>query len=185
MRQVANASNLVPTLAICKTFFIKQSSTIFLQGVIVLIGIGVLAFIIRFPSIEGSAENLDLISIYTDPFILCGYAISIPFFIALFKAFKLLGYIGQNMEFSLSQVRALRSIKYCAIILGIAILMAGLYTRIFHDKSDDPAGFLVICILTSFVSIVFASAAGVFEKILKKGMDLKSENEQLRKQSMR
>ena len=61
----------------------KKSSTIFLQGVVVLIGIVALAILIRFPSTEGRAKNLDLFRIYSDPFILYGYAASIPFFIAL------------------------------------------------------------------------------------------------------
>jgi hypothetical protein len=155
----------------------KQSSTIFLQGVIVLIGIVTLAIMIRFPLTEGRAENLDLFSIYADPFIWYGYAASIPFFIALYKAFKLLGYIGQNKAFSLNSVRSLRSIKYCAIVLSILIVMAGLYIRIFHNKDDDPAGFLAICIVTTFVSLVVATAVAVFEKILQNGMDIKSEND--------
>ena len=142
----------------------KQSSTIFLQVVIVLIGIVALAFMIRFPLTEGRAENLDLFSIYSDPFILYGYAASIPFFIALHKAFKLLGYIGQNKAFSLSSARTLKSIKYCAIVLSILIVMAGLYIRIFHNKDDDPAGFLAMCIVTTFVSIIVAIAAAMFEK---------------------
>src|SRR6187402_1384523 len=114
----------------------KQSSTIFLKGVIVLIGIMALAIMIRFPLTEGRAANLGLLSIYTDPFILYGYAASIPFFIALYKSFKLLGYIGQNKAFSLNSVRTLRSIKYCAIGLCILIVMAGLYIRMFHHKDD-------------------------------------------------
>src|SRR5687767_1728672 len=87
--------------------FMKQRSTIFLQVVIVLIGILALAIMIRFPLTEGRAANLDLFSIYSDPFILYAYAASIPFFIALYKAFKLLGYIGQNKAFSLNSARAL------------------------------------------------------------------------------
>ena len=160
----------------------KQSSTIFLRGVIVLIGIVALAIMIRFPSTEGRAANLDLFNIYSDPFILYGYAASIPFFIALYKAFKLLGYIGQNKAFSLNSVRTLRSIKYCAIVLSIFIVMAGLCIRIFHDKDDDPAGFLAMCIVTTFVSLVVATAVAVFEKILQNGMNLKSENERIYQQ---
>jgi len=161
----------------------KQTSTIFLQGVIVLIGIVALAIMIRFPLTEGRAANLDLFRIYADPFILYGYAASIPFFIALYKAFKLLGYIGQNKAFSQHSVTTLRSIKYCAIVLSILIVMAGLYIRIFHNQDDDPAGFLAMCVVTTFVSLVVATAVAVFEKILQNGVDIKSENEQLYGQS--
>lgn len=155
----------------------KRISTIFLQAVIVLIGIVALAILIRFPLTEGRAANLDLVSIYSDPFILYGYAASIAFFVALYKAFKLLGYIGQNKVFSSDSVGTLKSIKYCAIVLSILIATAGLYIKISHNKEDDPAGFLAICIVTTFVSIVVATAAAIFEKVLQNAMDMKSEND--------
>ena len=155
----------------------RRISTIFLQAVIVLIGIVALAILIRFPLTEGRAANLDLFNIYSDPFILYGYAASIVFFVALYKAFKLLGYIGQNKVFSSNSVKTLKSIKYCAIVLGILIVMAGVYIRIFHSKEEDPVGFLVVCIVTTFVSIVVAIAAAIFEKILQNAMDKKPEND--------
>jgi len=153
----------------------KRISIVFLQAVIVLIGIMALAILIWFPLTEGRATNLDLFSIYFDKFILYVYATSIAFFVALYKAFRLLGYIGQNKVFSSKSVKTLKSIKYCAIVLGILIVMAGVYIRIFHGKEEDPAGFLVICIVTTFVSIVVATAAGIFEKILQNAVDMKSE----------
>lgn len=148
-----------------------------------LIGIAAIAIMIRFPLTEGRAENLDLFSIYSDPFILYGYVASIPFFIALYWAFKLLGYIGQNNAFSLESLRTLRNIKYCVIILSIFIVVAGLCIIMFHDKDDDPAGFIALCIVTTFVALVFAAALAVGEKILQNGMDIKSENEKLYEQS--
>jgi hypothetical protein len=54
---------------------------------------------------------------------------------------------------------------------------AGIYVRIFHSKEDDPAGFIAICIVTTFVSIVVATAAAIFEKILQNAIDMKSEND--------
>lgn len=155
----------------------KKNSIIFLQVVLVLIGIVVLAVMIRFPLTEGRAANLDLLSVYFDPFIMYGYLASIPFFVALYQAFKLLGYIGQNKVFSLSSVKALRTIKYCAVIQSILIVLAGLYIRIFHAGDDDPAGFIAIAILATFTSIVIATAAAVFEKLLQNAIDIKSEND--------
>jgi uncharacterized membrane protein YbjE (DUF340 family) len=149
----------------------------FLQAVVVVIGILALVVLIRLPLTEGRATNLDLFSIYSDPFILYGYAASIVFFVALYKAFKLLGYIGQNKVFSSNSVKTLKSIKYCAIVLSIFIVSAGLYIRLFHNKEDDPAGFLALCILTTFVSIVVATAAPIFEKILQNALDMKREND--------
>ena len=155
----------------------KKISIVFLQAVVVLIGLVALAFLIWFPLLEGRATNLDLFSIYSDPFILYGYAASIAFFVALYKAFRLLGYIGQNKVFSSNAVKALRSIKYCAIVLSILIVIAGVYIKISHHKDDDPAGFIAMCIVTTFVSIVVATAAAIFEKILQNAIDMKSEND--------
>jgi hypothetical protein len=155
----------------------KRISIVFLQAVIVLIGILALAILVWFPLTEGRATNLDLLGIYSDPFILYGYAASTAFFVALYKAFKLLGYIGQNRVFSSYSVKSLKSIKYCAIVLSILIVTAGLYIRIFHSKEDDPAGFLAICILTTFVSVVVATTAAIFEKILQNAVDMKSEHD--------
>jgi hypothetical protein len=155
----------------------KRVPTLFLQAVIVLIAMVALTLMIWLPSTEGRAANLDVVGIYSDPFILYGYAASIAFFVALYKAFRVIGYIGQNKVFSSQSVKALRSIKYCAIILAICIAGAGLFIRLFHDKDDDPAGFLALCIVTTFVSVVVATAAAIFEKILQNAVDMKSEND--------
>jgi len=156
----------------------KKSSTIFLQVVIVLIGIGALALMLWEPHLEGRNVHATLFEIYfKDPFLAYAYIASISFFVALHQAFKLLGYIGQNKVFSQAAVNALRTIKYCAIVMSILIVMAGLYIKIFHAKEDDPAGFLALCIMTTFVSIVIATAAAVFERTLQSAVDLKSEND--------
>ena len=71
----------------------KRSSTIFLQVVIVLIGIGALALLLWEPHIEGRNAHATLFEIYfKDPFLAYAYIASIPFFVALYQAFKLLGY---------------------------------------------------------------------------------------------
>jgi len=155
----------------------KRTSILFLQAAVVLLAIAALALLIRLPLTEGRAANLDLFRIYTDPLILYGYTASIAFFVALYKAFRLLGYIGQNQVFSAHAVNALKSIKHCAIILGILILLAGAYIRLFHSKEDDPAGFIALCILTTFLSAVVATAAAIFQRLLQNAIDLKSEND--------
>ncbi len=152
----------------------RRISTTCFQVVIVFIGIAVLTILIWTPLTEGRTTNLDLFSIYADPFILYGYAASIVFFIALYKAFKLLEHIRQNDVFSSNVAGAVKSIKYCAIILGILIATAGLYIKIYHHPKDDPAGFLAICSMTTFISIVVAIAAALFEKKLQHAINMKS-----------
>lgn len=147
----------------------KKIATILLQIAIVLIGLFVLFIMIWLPPNEGRAKNLNLIEIYTDPFILVIYASSFVFFVGLFKAFKLLGNIGQNREFAANSINLLKDIRYCALLLCALIVGAGLYISLFHHKDDDPAGFLAICIVFTFASVLVANITYIFEKKWRKG----------------
>ena len=146
----------------------KKISIIFFQTLIVIAGIAVFVMLIRFPLTEGRAAHLDLFSIYFDPFILYGYAASIAFFVALYNCFKLLGYIGQHQLLSSSAVKALKNIRFCGILFSISVAMAGIFIALFHDKEDDPAGFLAICMVTTFVSALVATIAAIFQKRLQR-----------------
>ena len=155
----------------------KKSSTIFLQVVIVLIGIGALALMLLEPQLEGRNVNSTLFEIYfNDPFLAYAYTASIAFFVALYQAFKLLGYIGQNKVFSLNSVKALRTIKYCAITLVAFIVGAEAYFFIARP-SDDIAGGVMMGLFMIFISVVVATAAAVFERTLQSAVDIKSEND--------
>ena len=88
-------------MANVKTSPMKRSSAAFLQGLIVLIGIGALGLILWEPHLEGRNAHATPFEIYfKDPFLAYAYVASIPFFVALYQAFKVLGYIGGNMAFS-------------------------------------------------------------------------------------
>ena len=155
----------------------KRSSTIILQIVIVLIGIGALAFLLWEPHIEGRNAHATLFQIYfNDPFLVWAYTASIAFFVALYHAFKLLGYIAHNKIFSLNSVSALRTIKYCAEVIVGFIVAAEAYLFIVRP-GDDIAGGVFMGLLIIFVSGVVAIAADVFERTLQSAVDLKSEND--------
>ena len=120
----------------------KKSSTIFLQIVIVLIGIGALALMLWEPHIEGRNAHATLFEIYfKDPFLAYAYIASIPFFVALYQAFKVLGYAGQNKVFSQAAVKALRTIKFCAIAI-IGFVAVGEIFIMLGNSDDRQAGFL-------------------------------------------
>src|SRR5262249_9421525 len=103
-------------MANAKAQLMKRSSTAFLQMVIVLIGIGALAIMLLEPRVEGRNAHATNFEIYfKDPFLAYAYIASIPFFVALYQGFKVLGYAGQNRVFSQAAVKALRTIKFCAI----------------------------------------------------------------------
>lgn len=154
----------------------KQSSTFFLKVVIFLLAIGALAGMIWFPQTEGRATHLDLISIYTDPFIIYGYMASIPFFVGLYQAFKLLNLIDADKAFSQGAVTTLKNMKFAFLSLIGFIALALFYIR-FFAHGDDPAGPTALGILASFAAMVLATAAAVLQKLLQNAVDIKSEND--------
>jgi hypothetical protein len=155
---------------------LKRSSTAFLQIVIVLIGIGALALMLWEPHIEGRNAHATVFEIYfKDPFLAYAYIASIPFFVALYQGFKVLGYAGQNRVFSQAAVNALRTIKFCAIAIIGFVAVGEIF--IMMDDSDDRAGGVFMGVLITFGSIVMAAAAATFERILQKAVDMKSEND--------
>lgn len=154
----------------------KRSSTIFLQIVIVLIGIGALALMLWEPHIEGRNAHSTLFDIYfKDPLLAYAYTASIPFFIGLYQAFKVLGYVRLNETFSLATVKAMRTIKYCAMAMIVFVAVSVIF-MMFADDDDRPAG-VFMRILIAFPSIVIAVVAAMFERILQNAVDIKSEND--------
>jgi hypothetical protein len=154
----------------------KKSSTIFLQIVIVLIGIAALALLLLEPRHEGVNAHATNFQIYSDPFILVVYSGSIPFFVALYQAIRVLGYAGRNKIFSSEAVKALRTIKYCALTIIGFVVVEEIYIMLTHGN-DDAAGGVMMGVFITFGSIIVAAAAAMFERILRNAVDLKSEND--------
>ena len=156
----------------------KRGSTIFLQIVITLIGVGVFAFLLWEPQLEGRNVNATQFEIYfKDPFLAYIYLAFVPFFVGLYQAIKLLGYARRDEVFSDRSVRAFRTIKFCAITTAIFIVGAEVYIFIFVRGTDDVAGGVMMGAFIIFVSAVIATAAAVFERILQNAVDIKSEND--------
>lgn len=96
----------------------KLGSTLFLKAAVFLIGTPVLALIIfGLVQLTNNPANPDYAHILY-PIVIGMYVSAIPFFIALFQAFKLLSYIDKNQAFSELSVRALKVIKFCALTIS-------------------------------------------------------------------
>ncbi len=158
-----------------KTPFIRRGSTTFLQGVIVIFGIGVLAFMLWEPNVEGVNAHATLYQKYVNLFVAYVYAGSVPFFVALYQAVRLLGYVGKNKVFSQEAVRALRTIKYCALTVLVFVAVSVVF-MIGGDREDRPGGTFMR-VLVAFPSIIVATAAATFERVLQNAVDIKSEND--------
>lgn len=147
-----------------------------------LIGIGALALLLWEPHIEGRNAHATLFQIYfNDPFLAYAYIASIPFFVALYQALKVLGDIARNDVFSQRSVRSVRIIKYCALAVAGFVIGGEAYLFIVQRGKEDIAGGVAVGLFIIIVSIVSAAAADVFERLLQSAVDIKSENDRVRK----
>ena len=155
----------------------KKSSTLFLQLVIVLIGIAALAALLWEPQVEGRNAHATLYQVYfNDPFLVLVYTGSVAFFVGLYQAFTVLRYVGQNEIFTQHAVKALRTIKYCAIIVIGFVAVEEFFIMLNHGD-DDPAGGVFVGALIVCGSFVIVKVAAMFERIVQKAVEIKTEND--------
>jgi len=155
-----------------------KPETLFLKLAVVLMGFPVLALcIFMVPELGNiSAKLLPEVNYikYLVSFVF--YASAIPFYFALYQAFKLLRYIDKNKAFSDLSVIALKKIKHCAItIIALHVLVLPLF-YLFADRDDAP-GVIFIGLVVPLASMVIAVFAAVLQKLLKNAIDIKSEND--------
>lgn len=149
-----------------------------MKGVIILMGLVVLTGMLWLPQIEGRNKDAHWLGLYfNDPFLAYVYVGTAPFFVALYQAFKLLTYIGQNKTFSQGSVNVLKNIKYCAIAIILFLVGALILVRIFAGVQDDPAGPTAIGLVVIFATIVVGTFAAVLQKLFQNAVDIKSEND--------
>jgi hypothetical protein len=133
----------------------------------VLMGIGALVLLLWEPQIEGRNLHATNFEIYfNDPFLALAYIGSIPFFIALYQVFKVLGHVRQHNVFSQATVKALRTIKYCALII-IGFVVVEEIIIMLNNGNDDIAGGVFMGMLITFGSVVAIAVASMFEQIVK------------------
>ncbi|MFD1773765.1 DUF2975 domain-containing protein [Paenibacillus rhizophilus] len=156
----------------------ERGTTLFLNVAVILIGIPVLALcIFLVPEIANFAAELYPDYTYIKYLVFIDlYAAALPFYFALYQAFKLLSYVDKNKAFSELSVRALKNIKYCAITIS-GLFVAGMPLFYLMAERDDAPGIIVIGMVLIFASMVIAVFAAVLQKLLKEAIDIKSEND--------
>ncbi|TXR61047.1 DUF2975 domain-containing protein [Bacillus sp. AY18-3] len=156
----------------------NQGSTLFLKTAIILIGIPVFALcIFLIPNIGNYAADLYPDIAYIKYLVLINlYATVIPFYFALYQAFKLVSYIDKGNAFSKLSVRALKKIKQCAITISV-LYVVGMPLFYLVAERDDAPGIIIIGMILIFSSMVIAVFAAVLQRLLKDAIDIKSEND--------
>jgi hypothetical protein len=148
----------------------KQVSTLFLRGVIVFIGLIVLAICLFILPAGVRAEEM------YRPILIGLYVAAVPFYGALFQTMKLLQYIDTDKAFSDLSILALKRIKYCALAIW-ALFVAGLPLLYDRANKDDAPGVLALGLVIAFASFVIATFAEVLQKLLQNAIAIKTEND--------
>ncbi|MGP4080779.1 DUF2975 domain-containing protein [Pseudalkalibacillus sp. R45] len=156
----------------------KRGSTTFLKVVVFLLAIPILGlcfYLLPWVANDISESNWEY-AYLVYPVLIGMYASAIPFFIALYQAFRLLSYIDKNKAFSELSVRALRNIKFCAITISVLYLVSMPFFFLIGEKDDAP-GVIVIGMVLTFAPMVVAVFAAVLQRLLQEAIDIKSEND--------
>lgn len=156
----------------------NRGTTLFLKAALILIGLPVLALcIFVVPEIASFIVELYPDDAYLKYLVYVDlYAAALPFYFALYQAFRLLNFIDKNQAFSERSVQALKKIKYCAITYsGLYVLGLPLFYLI--AEKDDAPGVILIGMVMIFASMVIAVFAAVLQRLLKEAIDIKSEND--------
>jgi len=156
----------------------KKGSTWFLRGTVLLLGLMVLALcIFALPSAwEGGQVEFPTARTAVICIVIILYATVIPFFIALGETLKLLSYIDKNIAFGDLSVKALRKIKYCAIVIAVFYFI-NVPLLLPIAQADDAPGLLIVGFVIACAPVVVAVFAAVLERLLKDAIKIQAENE--------
>ncbi|TWT01780.1 DUF2975 domain-containing protein [Planomicrobium sp. CPCC 101079] len=156
----------------------NRGSTLFLKAAIILIGVPALAVcIFGLSRLHPDSPYWELpeLADLQYPILIGMYLAMIPFFVALYQTLKLLSYIDKNEAFSELAVKALKTIKRCAIAISILYVLEMPFLYLL-TKADDAPGIL-IGMAVIFGSLVVAVFAAVLQKLLQDAIDIKAEND--------
>ena len=163
-------------MLISGVFFMKQISILLLKIVVWIIGLTVFSLCVFWLPLQANyfAVMFPEFSQMKYPVLIGIYITAVPFFLALYQAYKLLKYIDKNEAFSEFSITTLIYIKYCAITIS-SLYVVGMIVLSFVNAVNP--GIVLLGIMITFISIVIALFAAVLQKLVVKAMDIKLENE--------
>lgn len=144
-------------------------ATCFLQFLTSLFGLGILAFLIWEPQVEGRNVGKVWYEIYfQDPFLAFVYMGSIPCFVGVFKVFQFLSRVRNGKVFSSEVVRDIKVIRQMALLtMGLALIGQGI---LLLNNSDDRAGGMAIGMFIHFLAFLVIAVTTVIAETVTLGM---------------
>jgi Protein of unknown function (DUF2975) len=154
----------------------KQTTILFLKSAVVLIGLVVLGLsIFGLPKLAAfSASSNPEFAYLKWPVMLGLFMTEIPFFLALYQSFRLLGLIENKDAFSEEAVEILGRIKLNALVITLLYVSGALF--LFSQKALHP-GVAIIGIVIIFTSVTIFVFAAVLQGLLSHALEFKFEND--------
>ncbi|MDR2832436.1 MAG: DUF2975 domain-containing protein [Streptococcaceae bacterium] len=153
----------------------KNKSTLLLKLAIIALSIPVVIGLglITYSLIDNPVQIAVAKMIY--PIVIGLFASSIPYFMGLFQAFKLLQLIEQHEAFSEKAVIKLKKIRnYAFVVCGIYLILP--YPLYQLAQLEDAPGLIIIGMTPFFVSFLIAIFASLLVKLLQEAVFMKEEN---------
>lgn len=152
----------------------KRSASYILSGVIILVGLFFLAISLFALPVAIRAElagDFDYL-----PILIAMSASTVPLFVTLFQAHKLMALIRKNKAFSEASVCAVRRIKNCSLVIAGIYTLGSPYVFYVADRDDAP-GVFAVTLLFIAAALVIAAGAAVMQRLLQNAVALKKEND--------
>jgi hypothetical protein len=153
----------------------KRVPTVLLKSTIIMMGLVVLCIsLFGLPKLAAYSEEA-----YSEfahlrwPVLFGLYMTEIPFYLALFQSFQLVGLIKQNNAFSEGAVKKLRLIKLYAWSITLLYLAGAL---LLLTQSALHPGIAITGIVIIFSSVTISVFASVLQELLIHALELDSEN---------
>lgn len=146
----------------------KKIIVAILQITTVLLGLLVLAGLLVEPHFEGRNVDASFWEVYFhDAFLAYVYIGSIPFFVALYKFFQVLGFSAHDKLASPESIKNLQVIRNCALITVAAVFAADVFLIVnSRTTGDDSTGAVALGMIVIFLSLVAVGVISVFKRRL-------------------
>ena len=155
-----------------------RGSTLFLRVGVTVIGLGALALCITLLPVvwmhaydewpqHGYAMRAVAAAMYLS---------AIPFYIGIYKGWRILGAIDQGRAFSMQPINALRTIAYCAGIISVIYALSLPFFYIWADNTDAP-GLMMIGLFLTGMPLIISVAMALLQRLLAEAVTIKSEND--------
>nr|WP_241680324.1 DUF2975 domain-containing protein [Metabacillus mangrovi] len=147
-----------------------------MKGTIFIIGLTILSLCVFYlPNLaRETAVTYPEYAYLKMPVLMGLYLTAIPFFLALYQALKILNYIKGKDAFTDLSVQSLGSIRNCAIAIIVLYVIGMIILTVLNALHP---GIALMGLVIIFASLVIAVFSAILQELLRRAIELKSENE--------